>query len=233
MRTLIIPCAGKSTRYNSDVPKYLLRHPSGNMMVYESIQGLELTFFDDIYIIVLEEHMINNNLNDIKKQFKEYTNFNIFILDKQTSSASETVYRLLKEKNIKGEIYIKDSDCYFEVKDLEPNIVCTYSLNDAVNITPGNKSYVRKNKNDEVLTIIEKNVISSNFCCGLYSFKNTEYFIRTFEDLYNKIEGEIYISHIIYKMLLDDDTFYVKKTKNFIDWGTQKDWDIFNQYYKK
>ena len=30
MRTLIIPCAGQSTRYNTIRPKYFVNHPSGN-----------------------------------------------------------------------------------------------------------------------------------------------------------------------------------------------------------
>jgi bifunctional N-acetylglucosamine-1-phosphate-uridyltransferase/glucosamine-1-phosphate-acetyltransferase GlmU-like protein len=233
MRTLIIPCAGKSTRYNTEIPKYLLKHPSGNMMVYESIQGLPLNFFDKIYIIVLRKHMIDNTLNDIKEQFREYDNFNIFILEKETSCSSESVYKCLKTENIKGEIYIKDSDCYFDVKQLRPNQVCIYSLNDADHIIPGNKSYVRRNRNNEILSIIEKDVISSEFCCGLYSFKSSDKFIKTFEELYNNISQDLYISHIIYRMLLDNERFYINNAKNFVDWGTQKDWDMYNQYYKK
>jgi hypothetical protein len=232
MSTLIIPCAGKSTRYNTEVPKYLLRHPSGNMMIYESIQGLPLDMFNEIYIVVLRKHMINDTLNQIEKQFRKYKNFKITILDEETSSASETICQCLKKENIKDDIYIKDPDCYFEIDGLEPNQICIHSLNDTDHIIPGNKSYVRKNINNEILTIIEKDVISSDFCCGLYSFESSDEFIKTFEEVY-EIGGEIYVSHIIYKMLLNGQTFYSKNTSNFIDWATQKDWDIFNLYYEK
>lgn len=232
MRTLIIPCAGRSTRYDEDIPKYLLIHPSGNMMVYEAIQGLPLDTFDDIFIIVLRQHMIEDTLYRIKEQFKEYNNFNVHILEKETSSASETVTKCLLDNNIEGEIYLKDSDCSFDVDLVNPNQVCVYSLEKSENITPGTKSYIRKDRNGEILTIIEKKVISSDFSCGLYSFESAKEFVKTFEELSNTISGEIYISHIIYKMILNNKKFTTNEVENFKDWGTQKDWDIFNYFYK-
>lgn len=232
MRTLIIPCAGKSTRYKTTTPKYLLTHPSGNMMVYESIQGLPLNYFDKIIVTVLRNHMIDDIIEKIKNQFICYENFDLLILDNETTSASETVCLTIEEKKIAGEIYIKDVDDYFLAENLEPNQVCTYSLDDIENITPGNKSYIRKNENNEVLTIVEKKVISSNFCCGLYSFDSAEEFVNTFKNIKNIVDGEIYISHVIFKMLLNGKNFTNNQVKNFIDWGTQKDWDNFNYYYK-
>ena len=39
--------------------------------------------------------------------------------------------------------------------------------------------------------------------------------------------GEVYISHVIYQMLLDGKQFYSNQVTNFIDWGTQEDWDKY------
>lgn len=232
MRTLIVPCAGKSIRYTTKIPKYLLTHPSGNMMVYESIQGLPLNLFDKIIIIVLKQHLIDDTLYKLKKQFSNISNFDIIILENETSSASETIRQGIIKNNISGEIYIKDVDDYFYVNTVESNQICTYSLDNIENITPGSKSYVRKNRNDEVLTIVEKKVISSDFCCGLYSFDSAEEFVDTCDQISKIVEGEIYISHIIYKMLLNGKKFTINETENFIDWGTQKDWDIFKNNKK-
>ena len=37
MTTLIIPCAGKSSRYPGDKPKWLFTHPDGKIMLEKSI----------------------------------------------------------------------------------------------------------------------------------------------------------------------------------------------------
>jgi len=232
MRTLLIPCAGKSTRYNTLEPKFLLIHPSGNMMAYESIQGLPLHEFDKIVMTVLNTHMIGDTIERINKQFKEYENFDLVVLENETTSSSDTVCETIKLNKIKGEIYIKDVDDYFYIDSIAPNQICTYSLDDIENITPGNKSYVRKNENDEVLTIIEKKVISSNFCCGLYSFDSAEEFSKTFNIIKTIVSGEIFISHVIFKMILNGKVFVTQEVKDFIDWGTQKDWDNFNNIKK-
>lgn len=229
MRTLIIPCAGQSTRFNTELPKWLLEHPSGKTMVYESIQGLPLDTFDRIIIVALKKHLNDELRNKIFDEFEGYKKFSLFELGEDTKSASDTVSQTIESLNIEGSIFIKDSDDYFYVDSVEPNQICTYSLNDCKNITPGNKSYIKKNSNDEVLTIVEKKVISSDFCCGMYSFKDAKEFVR----VYNSIEqdDEIYISHVIFKMLLNGDSFSSKSTENFLDWGTQDDWDMFLKNY--
>jgi hypothetical protein len=81
------------------------------------------------------------------------------------------------------------------------------------------------NEQGEVLTIVEKNVISSDFCCGLYSFKDAKEFSKTYKTI--RQEGEIYVSHVIYQMLLNGSRFHNRSVENFIDWGTQEDWDNF------
>ena len=57
MKNLIIPMAGKSTRFPNMRPKWMLTHPMTNrFMAIESILGLNLDFFDNIYYVCLEEH---------------------------------------------------------------------------------------------------------------------------------------------------------------------------------
>jgi len=232
MRTLIIPCAGQSTRYLTDIPKYLLTHPSGKMMLYESIQGLPMDDFDSIKIVVLKKHLTNVILSNIYLEFDEYKNVDVLILNNPTSSASETVSKCIKSYGITGGIHIKDVDDYFEINEIKPNQVATISLDNVKNITPSNKSYVRSHNSGEILSIIEKKVISSDFCSGLHSFSSADEFVKTYEEL-EQIDGEIYISHVIYKMLLNGKRFTINEAQNFIDWGTQCDWDLFIKNYNK
>ena len=205
MRTLIIPCAGQSTRYNTIRPKYFVNHPSGNLMCFESIKGLPLDSFDKIVLITLKKYIEQENVyHEITQNFKIFNNFELVILDKNTTSSAETITKAIEKLNIKGEIYLKDADDYFDVNEVNPNEVCVFSLNDTKNITPGNKSYVKKTDNNQILNIVEKKVISSI-----------------------QMVGEVYISHVIYQMLLDGKQFYSNQVTNFIDWGTQEDWDKY------
>ena len=50
MKNLIIPMAGKSSRFPDMRPKWMLTHPMTNrFMGIESILGFNLEFFDNIY----------------------------------------------------------------------------------------------------------------------------------------------------------------------------------------
>lgn len=229
MRTLIIPCAGQSSRFTTQLPKWLLDHPSGKTMVYESIQGLPLTTFDSIIIVSLKRHLTDELRNRIYTEFSNYQNFKLVELDSDTKSASDTISQCVDICNINGAIYIKDSDDYFYVNEIHPNEVCTYSLNDCKNITPGNKSYIKMNEHGEVLTIVEKNVISSDFCCGLYTFSDAKEFVDTYKSI--EQESEIYVSHVIFQMILNGKKLFNRSVENYIDWGTQEDWDRFKEKY--
>lgn len=225
MRTLIIPCAGQSTRYNTKRPKYFLNHPSGDLMCFESIKGLPLDTFDKIIMVTLEKYLTDDVKQEIENNTKHFDNFELVILQEDTNSASDTVSQTIKKVGIEGEIYIKDADDYFDVNELNPNQVCVFSLNETKNITPGNKSYVKKTDNNQILNIVEKKVISSDFCCGLYSFESAKDFVSTYKKI--QMVGEVYISHVIYQMLLDGKQFYSNQVSNYIDWGTQDDWNKY------
>ena len=56
MRTLLVPMAGRSSRFPDLRPKWQLTHPMTNrFMVTEAILGLNLDCFDNIYFICLQE----------------------------------------------------------------------------------------------------------------------------------------------------------------------------------
>ena len=61
MKTLIIPCAGKSNRFPNMKPKYMLTHPDGKLMIEKAIEHMNVDIFDSFD-------------NKIKKFFKENDN---------------------------------------------------------------------------------------------------------------------------------------------------------------
>ncbi len=236
MRSLIVPMAGRSTRFPKLRPKWMLSHPMTNrMMVTEAISGLNLDFFDNIYFLCLQEHEDKYSfmkgfvaeLDDAGLRAKS----NIVLLPEQTDSQSETVYTFLSGYDLDGFIFIKDSDGFYRCDVEERNQVAYFDLNDMDDINARTKSYVDLDVNDVVTNIVEKKVISSTFSSGGYGFADAKEFCKTFEKLQD-MDGECYISHIIFEMMLSGSTFYGTKTTDFKDWGTLDAWNKYKSQYK-
>ena len=205
------------------------------MMVTEAISGLNLDFFDHIYFICLQQHEDKysfmkgfvSELDDAGLREKS----NIVLLPEQTDSQSETVYTFLSGYDLDGFIFIKDSDGFYRCDVEERNQVAYFDLNDMDDINARTKSYVDLDVNDVVTNIVEKKVISSTFSSGGYGFADAKEFCKTFEKLQD-MDGECYISHIIFEMMLSGSTFYGTKTTDFKDWGTLDAWNKYKSQYK-
>ena len=214
----------------------MLSHPMTNrMMVTEAISGLNLDFFDNIYFICLQQHEDKyqfmkgfvSELDDAGLREKS----NIVLLPEQTDSQSETVYTFLSGYDLDGFVFIKDSDGFYRCDVEERNQVAYFDLNDMDDINARTKSYVDLDVNDVVTNIVEKKVISSTFSSGGYGFADAKEFCKTFEKLQD-MDGECYISHIIFEMMLSGSTFYGTKTTDFKDWGTLDAWNKYKSQYK-
>ena len=214
----------------------MLSHPmSHRMMVTEAISGLNLDFFDNIYFLCLQEHEDKYSfmkgfvaeLDDAGLRAKS----NVVLLPEQTDSQSETVYTFLSGYELDGFIFIKDSDGFYRCDVEERNQVAYFDLNDMDDINARTKSYVDLDVNDVVTNIVEKKVISSTFSSGGYGFADAKQFCKTFEKLQD-MDGECYISHIIFEMMLSGSTFYGTKTTDFKDWGTLDAWNKYKSQYK-
>lgn len=238
---LIIPAAGLSSRFANVRPKWMLTHPSGDMMLISGIRGINLDVFTNIYFVFLKKHIdehfksIENLYNAFKIQLSQtyFDKLKIIILDNPTNSQPETIVKAIKQENITGTIFLKDCDDYFEVdlnNNLDDNFICVYNLGKAKKIHASNKSYVTVNDLGLITNIIEKKVISDTFCCGGYGFKSAEEYVKTYESI--KEYENLYTSHVIYKMILDSSFFRIKDVDNYYDWGTLDDWkDYIKSFY--
>ena len=230
MKTLIIPCAGRSSRFPNMRPKYLLTHPDGKLMVQKAIESLDTTNYDRIIIVIVKPHCEQYDANLILEQaFQDNPKVQICILKEFTSSASETIFQTISKMNINGSVTIKDSDNYVSYKELDPEINYLVGLrlsnNSSVTNIPA-KSFIRVNENGIVLDIIEKEIVSNIICLGIYNFKNIKDFVDAYTQLRNKYEGdELYISHVVSYMLRNrKDVFFYYECDNYIDWGTLSEW---------
>lgn len=230
---LILPVAGMSSRFPGVKPKWLLTHPNGNLMITEAIKGLELDSFDNIYLVTIKEHVEKYDfINGIEKQFqniKQQDKLNIVILENQTKNQPETVASGIKQANITGQIYIKDSDNFFIEKTIQGNFVSTFDLNEMALVHAKNKSYVITNDQGIITNIVEKKVVSSTFNVGGYGFESADEFVKYYDLL--KDNTDLYISHIIYQMLLDEVNFIRSNVQEYLDWGTLKEWNMYKAQY--
>lgn len=220
-KTLIIPVAGRSSRFPGMRPKWLLTMPDGKLMIEKSIEGLDLLIFDKILIICLREHVEKYISFDFLDEMKASINHNdvdFCILDTPTKSQSETVAKALTEKNIKGSFLIKDCDNTFSFNWGGGNQIATVNLNNVGIINASNKSYVKIDSLGNVVNIVEKKVISDSFCCGAYGFASADEFLEYFNRI--KTDGEVFISHVIFSMLMDGINFTIGNTEGYSDWGT-------------
>jgi len=213
-------------------PKWTLTHPNGNLMLVESIKGINLSKIDSITVIGIQEHQDKYNIiKMVQKQFKKLNLHNKLqtVIIKNTKSQPHTVYQGIKSLNLKGPILIKDSDNYFEYDPKPGNRVCFANLSNVTIKKAGNKSYVLLTEANSVVNIVEKRIISDTFCVGGYSFKDASQFIKCFDNIGNK--DSLYISHVIYQMILDGISFSGDEVKNFLDWGTLDDWNTYRKQF--
>ena len=236
--TLILPVAGKSSRFKNQIPKWLLSSPNNNLMISESIKFLNLDNVKQIVVICLKEHInkyidLNSIKNYIKNVLKKNIPIKICVLNKSASSQAHTVSLGISKLKIKGPIFIKDCDNQFNHKIETGNYVTFLNLNNASLVLAKNKSYIENSKKNIILKIVEKKIISDSFCTGGYSFVSADQFCKIFEKIYdeNKSFGEIYISHVIQSMILLNHKFKSKEILNYFDFGTFEEWKKFTERY--
>ncbi|MFA5715480.1 MAG: hypothetical protein WC998_07060 [Candidatus Paceibacterota bacterium] len=214
---IIIPCAGKSSRYPNLRPKFLLTNPNGKLMIQDVMDHLFPKY--EIIITVLKEHKEKYNLQNIFG--------NMHVID-ESASQSETIYKTLIDKEINEPFFVKDSDSIFKLNTIEEayNYVCVDSLDNNSRIDVLNKSYVLGNPIKE---IAEKKVISNYFSVGGYYFTDPKVFIRGYEE--SVVSGEKYISDVI-KHLLSMNSFLIKEVSEYVDLGTIEDWHRWKSKHK-
>ena len=220
---LIVPIAADKPEYNDERPYVFGFDADGMIICVKSIMGLDTSKFDAIYFTILRKHDEQYGLREMLEfQFKRIglSHAKVVVLDAPTSSQPETIYRTIEAEGIEGAIFVKDGDCYFSCEPYPQNGVAIYPLEKLPIVDPSNKSYVAVDDMYYITNIIEKRVVSHYFNAGGYCFESTSQFCNYYERLCK--HGHIYLSHIIYAMLLDKHEFRPFQVKGYKDWGTER-----------
>lgn len=233
MKTLIIPCAGKSSRFPGMPPKWLLKYPDGELMVKKSIQGLPLEKFDRVVVTAVKEHVETYNAEKLLEEafsFLPHGKYNLCVLDDFTSCQSETIYKTLKKCNISSSFAVKDSDNYIKINlDGNDNYVAGIDIQsfprEVERLTA--KSFLKINDQKIITDIVEKQIVSNYVSIGMYGFDDADLFAKAYEHLKNNksIENEIYLSHLISYLIGTQKRVYsYVEADDYEDWGTSEDW---------
>lgn len=233
MINLLLPIAGRSSRFPNTNPKWSLTHPRGDMMLIEAIKGIDMTSIGRICVVGLEEHDSKFQLTKaLSPQFEELgllSKTQFILLSAPTRNQPETISRGIQQGKIEGPIYIKDSDNFFRDMPIAGNAVASYDLHLIEKVNARSKSYVEVNGDGFVTNIVEKKVIGSKFCAGGYSFASSAEYMKYFEKLSH--EPDLYISNVIFEMILNDVPFSCSNVTDYVDWGTIREWQAYTRLY--
>ena len=202
-------------------------------MLIEAIKGLDMTNVSKICIVGLLEHdktyqlveALSVQLADLG--LLERTTF--VLLEAPTKNQPETVAEGIKRAGIDGQIYIKDSDNFFVDCPVVGNQIAAYDLHHIEKVNARGKSYVESNADGYITNIVEKRIVGSKFCVGGYSFESAREYLEKYEEL--AINSDLYLSHIIFGMILDGKSFKLKDVKGYLDWGTLREWEEFTRQF--
>jgi hypothetical protein len=230
---LIIPAAGKSSRFPGMRPKWLLTHPDGSIMLTAALRGLPLSSFDRVIVTILREHVERYEpVEGIREAYAELQAeldiepILVHIID-ESSSQPDTVAQTLTALDIDGPFVIKDVDNYFECERFDGNSIATFDINDLDEVDAKSKSYISLDSGGLIDNIVEKHVISPRFCCGAYSFESADKFLEAYDKM--KDHEGLYVSHVIFQMMADGEIFSHVEVSEYIDWGTEKAWNKYKR----
>ena len=226
---VIIPAAGLSTRFPNMRPKYSLVDYRGNLMIENAFKPYLLNSNITIGLNKKNEKKYSI-IKYLKKKYKKKIKF--VILNKLTKGPADTVFQILKKAKINSskQILIKDCDTFFKCDNSKGNVISVADIKN-FNVLKNlkGKSFVKTNKENIVVDIIEKKIVSDLFCCGGYRFQSKSEFIKSYEKIKKIVSGEIFVSHVIQQMINEGKIFSYTKVTDYTDVGTFDEWYDFNQ----
>ena len=227
---IIVPCGGLSTRFPNMPPKYLLKDVDGFSMLSSAIDPYYL--MGDMWFGILKEH---NEQYDAEREihglfYGEDRSPNIVIIPERTKGPADTVYQVCKRMDSvldDGPIFVKDCDSFFRHKIVRGNYICTAKVSSYRTIDElAAKSFVRTDNHGMVNDIIEKQVVSDQFCVGGYKFAKRAEYMKAYEDIKDAVD-EVFVSHVIQHMINQGKIFFTTPVEDYTDVGTIDEWNDY------
>jgi hypothetical protein len=229
--TLLLPCAGLSTRYRNMRPKWMLTTPDGRLAIQRAAASIDPAVVGRRVIAIRAEHDEKYGASQvIRRAFG--ADIDIVVLERDTNGPAETVSLMIERAGVRGPIRIKDADSFFDPSPApQGSFVGTCDLRDNLSISRvGAKSFVVINEQSLISHIIEKHVSSNFISAGLYAFADSSIFVDCYRTVFAETSGgERFVSHVVAEAIRQGEVFKPYFVSGLIDVGTLEDWRVFTQ----
>jgi hypothetical protein len=224
-RTLILPCAGRSSRYPGVRPKWMLTLPEGEIALQRAAASLSEDEYGRIVIAVRADHEERYGCRALLGRV--FGDVDVVVLPHETRGPAHTVAQTIARADVTGAIAIKDADSFFNPSPLpDTSFVSVSDVRRSPQMTNvGAKSFAVINGEGLIVDMVEKSLASNHVCVGLYGFADADRFVETFDAVAraNK-DGEIFVSHVISRAIRDGLVVKPHTVDGLIDVGTLDDW---------
>ncbi|KAF2395652.1 hypothetical protein EJ06DRAFT_534795 [Trichodelitschia bisporula] len=248
--TLVIPSAGRSSRFPGHKPKWLLTMPNGRLMVVDAIAGLDLSGVSRVVLGVLKEHVDKHCGSDISALLRAFEDgpeeladidLSIVVINAETVDQVQTIEVILNTARVSGAIFLKDCDNQFACAVPAVDGVATLEISremQSLNV-PAGKSYVDVALDGSIHNIVEKVILGPTFCVGGYAFASAADFTahvaqaRKLQKLSAAGDAELAVSDVIWLKLIKAAvgqtpcTFQSIPVADYEDWGTLGAWKAY------
>jgi hypothetical protein len=247
--TVVIPSAGRSSRFPGHKPKWLLTMPNGRLMVVDAIAQLNLKQVHRIVLGVLKEHVdkyCNGDVSTLVKAFEDGPaaladiELSIVVIESETVDQVQTIEAILAAAKVTGPIFLKDCDNQFACDIPGIDGVATLEITkdmQSLNV-PAGKSYVELDSAGGIQNIVEKVILGPTFCVGGYSFADAKRFVkfvnvvRKLQKLTNASSIELAVSDVIWWITImgeqgSGEKFVSIPVRDYEDWGTVQAWEAY------
>ncbi|KAL9134855.1 MAG: hypothetical protein Q9175_003960 [Cornicularia normoerica] len=250
--TLVVPSAGRSSRFPGVKPKWMLTQPSGCLMVVDALGALDLTHVNHVVIGLLREHVdkyCGGDVDAILKIFEDGVprlqeiKVSIVVIAEETVDQTQTIECILNTAKVTGPIFLKDCDNQFKCPVPAVDGVATLEITRETESGVSNvasKGYVAVNSQTGQLTsIVEKLMVSNTFCIGGYAWKSAQDFLsrvaqaRKYQIMASATKGvELAVSDVIWLKMATGAPFLSIPAANYEDWGTLSSWRAYCDSFK-
>jgi HAD superfamily hydrolase (TIGR01509 family) len=229
---ILIPMAGAGSRFKEAgyiFPKPLIEI-NNKPMIQWVIESLKLE--GNYIFIVQKEHQEKYNINSVLKILKP--NCKIIELDYVTEGAACTTLLAKKFINSNNPLVIANSDQYitwnsiksmynFNSKKIDGSILTFEAIHPKW-------SYAKVDKNNFVLEVAEKKVISKNATVGVYYWKKGSDYIKYTESMIKKnirVNNEYYVCPVFNEAIQDKKKIMIDEVLEMHGLGTPEDLNNF------
>ncbi|MDP3043077.1 MAG: glycosyltransferase family 2 protein [bacterium] len=223
MLNIVIPMAGEGSRFKNagyTFPKPLI-DVNGKPMIQIIIENLKPQCKHKFVFICQKEHYKKYSLNEIFNNLVGRENYECIQLSALTQGAACTVMTASEFINNKNDLLIANSDQYVDI-DINNFIDFSRKSNADGTIMTFEAShpkwsYARIDKDENIIEVAEKKVISNHATVGIYYIKEGRTFI---EATHTMIEKDIRVNNEFYVCPVYNET--ILAGKKFKIWNINK-----------